>query len=213
MTSDEVTISLKQYIMREVRQRIIDGRYTLGQRLSENTLAQELETSRAPVRDALMTLRAEGLVQVYPQRGSYVFNPDVEERRAMCEICAVYECGALYLAMENNKESLCAALAAQREQEDMASHATEPAVWCAIDRKFHAIIVQMSGNSLLIGAYEVMSTRLAALAYRMPYSAAYHEGCLAAQKKMLSLISLGDKEHATALLRNNNRVMADSLCM
>lgn len=63
------TMSLKSYILQEVRTRIVDGRYAPGQRLSENTLACELSTSRAPVHDALLTLRGEGLVQVYPQRG------------------------------------------------------------------------------------------------------------------------------------------------
>lgn len=212
MASDEVTTSLKQYIMTEVRQRIIDGRYELGQRLSENTLARELETSRAPVRDALMTLRAEKLVQVYPQRGSYVFNPGVEERRALCEMCAVYESGGLVLAMENNYERLCEDLGTRLAQDEKTLKSADLYAWAAADRDFHEAIVGLSGNPLLINAYQVVGARLAALVHRLPSSHDAMNRCVALHRDILTLVRDGERSRAVDFIRADNLAVADLLC-
>ncbi len=61
---------------------IMAGRFAPGERLSEPLLAQELGVSRTPVREALMRLAEEGLVELVPGRGARVrvFAPEeVEE--------------------------------------------------------------------------------------------------------------------------------------
>ncbi len=55
-----------------IRQAIIEGRLRPGQRLKEEELARELNISRTPVREALLVLQAEGLVDSVPNRGATV---------------------------------------------------------------------------------------------------------------------------------------------
>jgi DNA-binding GntR family transcriptional regulator len=55
-----------------LRQDIVTLRLTPGERLSENELAERFGTSRAPVREALIRLVEDGLIEVRPQRGSFV---------------------------------------------------------------------------------------------------------------------------------------------
>ena len=55
-----------------LRQDIITLRLRPGERLSENELALRFGTSRAPVREALIRLVDDGLIDVRPQRGSFV---------------------------------------------------------------------------------------------------------------------------------------------
>lgn len=55
-----------------LRQDIVALRLRPGTRLSENELALRFGTSRAPVREALIRLAEEGLIEVKPQRGSFV---------------------------------------------------------------------------------------------------------------------------------------------
>lgn len=212
MASEEVTTSLKNYILNEVRQRIVDGRFVLGQRLSENTLARELETSRAPVRDALMTLRSEGLVQVYPQRGSYVFNPGAEERRALCEMCAVYESGGLVLAMESNRERLCEALDERLADDEKALAAGDMKAWAVADRKFHEAMVDLSGNPILGDAYQVVAARICALVHRLPSSHSSMERCVALHRTILSQVRGGERSRAVDSIIADNVAVADMLC-
>ncbi|WP_441997726.1 GntR family transcriptional regulator [Microvirga sp. 2TAF3] len=56
----------------QIRQDIVTLRLRPGVRLSENELALRFGTSRAPVREALIRLVEEGLIEVLPQRGSFV---------------------------------------------------------------------------------------------------------------------------------------------
>lgn len=59
-------------IYAQLRQDIVSLRLRPGTRLSENELAQRFGTSRAPVREALIRLVDDGLIDVRPQRGSFV---------------------------------------------------------------------------------------------------------------------------------------------
>ena len=65
--------SLTEIVVCELRKRIIYGRLQLGEALSENALAAELGISKTPVREALLQLKLERMVDVLPQRGTYVF--------------------------------------------------------------------------------------------------------------------------------------------
>jgi DNA-binding GntR family transcriptional regulator len=56
----------------QIRQDIVTLRLRPGARLSENELALRFGTSRAPVREAIIRLVEEGLIEVLPQRGSFV---------------------------------------------------------------------------------------------------------------------------------------------
>lgn len=60
----------------ELRRRVVTLELAPGSALSENELAAELGVSRTPVRDALMLLSQEGLVQIFPRIGSFVSRVD-----------------------------------------------------------------------------------------------------------------------------------------
>lgn len=218
MPPEDLGVSLKNYTISEVRQRIIDGRYALGQRLSENTLAKELDISRAPARDALMTLRAEGLVLVYPQRGSYVFNPSPEERLALCEVCAVYEMGALTLAMEHNPNKLCDVLGEQIRLGEAALERDGILEWAKSDRIFHESLIRLSANPFLEAAYQAIGSRIAALVHRLPSTRERIATSVAEHQAILSMICRRDTVRAMELLRANNIAVAamlgasDELC-
>ncbi len=55
-----------------VKARLLDGRFAGGTLLSENEIAQRLNVSRTPVRQAFVQLEAEGLLELYPRRGALV---------------------------------------------------------------------------------------------------------------------------------------------
>ncbi|WP_407341966.1 GntR family transcriptional regulator [Pengzhenrongella phosphoraccumulans] len=63
-------------VFTELRRRVITLELAPGAVLSENELASELGISRTPVRDALMLLSQEGLVQIFPRVGTFVSRVD-----------------------------------------------------------------------------------------------------------------------------------------
>jgi DNA-binding GntR family transcriptional regulator len=74
-----------------IRQAILDGRLPPGRRLKEEELAQELGISRTPVREALLMLQAEGLVDAAPNRGATVRSHSVEDLTDLYQLRAVLE--------------------------------------------------------------------------------------------------------------------------
>ncbi len=74
-----------------IRQAILDGRLPPGRRLKEEELAQELGISRTPVREALLMLQAEGLVDAAPNRGATVRSHSVEDMNDLYQLRAVLE--------------------------------------------------------------------------------------------------------------------------
>ncbi|GAA0036625.1 FCD domain-containing protein [Brevibacterium metallidurans] len=69
---------LADLVYATIRTNIISGHYPMGSRLNEVHLAAELDTSRAPVREAIRRLSEEGLVRERPHQGAVVMEFDAE---------------------------------------------------------------------------------------------------------------------------------------
>jgi DNA-binding GntR family transcriptional regulator len=71
-----------QRVADELRERILAGRLAPGARIIQDELADELNTSRLPVREALRILESRGLVTLRANQGAWVTSMDVRE----CEL-------------------------------------------------------------------------------------------------------------------------------
>jgi DNA-binding GntR family transcriptional regulator len=74
-----------------IRVQILDGTMAAGSRLVEADLAEALQTSRTPIREALRRLEAEGLIEVLPHRGARVTAWTEDDLRDMYDLRAVLE--------------------------------------------------------------------------------------------------------------------------
>ena len=77
---------LRRAVYDEVQRRIVDGRLQQGQRIFEDQLAQELDVSRNPVREALQALQSEGFVELEPRRGARVAVITAERANELFEL-------------------------------------------------------------------------------------------------------------------------------
>ncbi len=66
-----------------IREAIVRGRFKPGEKLDQQMIADELEVSRSPVREALRALDAEGLVTLIPNRGAIVTERSLSELEEM----------------------------------------------------------------------------------------------------------------------------------
>jgi len=88
-------LSVRDQTLETLRRRIISLQLPPGEPLSENELAQELGVSRTPVRESLILLREEGLVQVFPQIGSFVSLVDLGRVSDAQFVREAIECASL----------------------------------------------------------------------------------------------------------------------
>jgi DNA-binding FadR family transcriptional regulator len=73
-------------ILPHLRRDIVENRWKSGERLSEPLLCKQFDVSRTPLRQALKTLEAEGLVRLVPHVGAVVTDPGATEIRETMEI-------------------------------------------------------------------------------------------------------------------------------
>lgn len=83
--------TLAEGIASKIREQIICGTLPPGQALIQETIANELNTSRVPVRDALHILAAEGLVQLKSNKGATVIQFSIEDLKEILSIIRALE--------------------------------------------------------------------------------------------------------------------------
>ena len=67
-----ISQSLKEKVYSTILSSVISGQYPAGSFINEKTLCDELQASRAPVREALIELCAQDILKSYPRKGYLV---------------------------------------------------------------------------------------------------------------------------------------------
>jgi DNA-binding GntR family transcriptional regulator len=155
--------SLTEAVLEHLRDRIVSGDFELGSSLSERQLAEELNVSKTPVREALAQLRSEGLVTILPQRGAYVFTLSAREVIEICEFRLAIESAALDLAIARNRAALVAEIAAVVDRMGEVRARGDVRAYLALDSAFHAAFFNHCGNKYLRDSYERYGGKIAAL--------------------------------------------------
>jgi DNA-binding GntR family transcriptional regulator len=86
-------------VLHVVRDSILNGVFSPGERLRQDRLAEAIGVSRIPVRSALLQLESEGLINFVPYRGAVVNSLSVEQMRENYEMRTILETHALRKAM------------------------------------------------------------------------------------------------------------------
>ncbi|MEU2947207.1 GntR family transcriptional regulator [Nocardiopsis alba] len=143
-----------------LRDEILDGVRAPGSRLVERDLAGELGVSRVPVRDALKTLVAEGLVTLRPRTWAVVREFTPSDIADLNEVREAFEVLAFRLAAQRHTRTGLARLqnALEIEQEAAERGDTTAARRAAAD--FHEIVTDLAGNRLLGEVEHLLRSRM-----------------------------------------------------
>jgi DNA-binding GntR family transcriptional regulator len=136
--------SVRDQTLETLRRRIISLQLPPGEPLSENELAQELGVSRTPVRESLILLREEGLVQVFPQIGSFVSLVDLGRVAEAQFVREAIECASLadLVVDEQAIAGLRSILAEQRR----ANAEGDVEGFFSLDEDFHRELLRLAGH-------------------------------------------------------------------
>jgi len=149
--------SVGQDVYARLRTAVLDCTLLPGLALSEQAISDELGVSRAPVREAFRQLTSEGLLEVVPQKGTFVSRLNSERIADAIFVREAIECRAAELAAE-------APLALRRTLEPIltrqtqASEAGDYAQHLALDEAFHHQILVVAGHPHAWGALRLART-------------------------------------------------------
>lgn len=144
---------LRDQIKDLIIQRILDGTYAPGERIVEMTLAAELGTSQAPVREAMRDLEAMRFIDSIPYRGARVRHVTTEELSETYPVRAALEELAGSLAATRVDDDLIEALSAELDAMRECARAGELHAQLSHDARFHELIVEAAGNSVLLESW------------------------------------------------------------
>ena len=138
-----------------IREAILSGAYRPGQRLSDMRIADELNTSRGPIREALRLLQAEGLVvQKQPHRGMFVTSVSAQDLRDTCELRVALESHAARCLAAHPGEAELSALYKVVDAMDAAAADGDELMVSRYDRDFHDALCLLGGGERLHEVYE-----------------------------------------------------------
>jgi DNA-binding GntR family transcriptional regulator len=129
--------SLPEALAESLRERILNGEFKEGDQLVQETLAEEYETSRMPVREALRQLEAQGLVLLKTHKGAIVTTIPMDQIRELFDLRALLECEildhAIPLMSDADLEQSRLILVSLED----AYHRKDVAAWGRLNWEFH----------------------------------------------------------------------------
>ena len=161
----EKPVSIREKVYAVVREDILNGRFSPGERMVETRIAEEIQTSRTPVREALHMLEREGLLEAIPRVGYRVRQVSWSEVEEICGIRVVNEILAARWAMERITPDELRALEENLavSKKEIAEGNLKPFV--ERDAEFHEILARASGSKRLLELCQLLRRHM--LRYRV----------------------------------------------
>jgi len=136
-----------------IRRRVLDNVYPPGHQALEADIADELGISRTPVREALIRLAHEGLVEVVPRHGMRVLPVSPADMAEIYAVLAALESAAAdLLARRRPSDAELKPLVDATRDMTRALKADDLDAWAAADERFHQGLVELAGNRTLVDA-------------------------------------------------------------
>jgi DNA-binding GntR family transcriptional regulator len=149
---------ISDQVYQYLRNEIVEGRLTPGQRISPDEFAERLNISKMPIKEAIERLVGEGLLEVQSRRGTFVARLDPVELAETFEVRCALEVLAGKLAARHVTKAdierlrqLIAAMEQSNAKTDVRLHLEQNA-------EFHELIVKRSGNRKLFETWRRLRT-------------------------------------------------------
>lgn len=196
-------LPLRDVVFQALRQAIVTGEFSPGERLMEIKLANKLGVSRTPVREAIRMLELEGLVVMIPRRGAEVARITEKDLRDTLEVRTAIEEMSVELACaridEEGKEKLKRACMEFKEAID-TKHVQNIVDG---DVKFHDVIFGLTQNERLINLAHNLREQV--YRYRVEYvkDFSYHDILVKEHYDITNAILMNDVATAKEIMRKH----------
>jgi DNA-binding GntR family transcriptional regulator len=195
--------SIRDQIRRAIAERIVTGVYPPGERLVELRIAREFGVSQGPVREAFLELEASGLVECGSYKGTRVRAVRPQEMREAYQARGMIEQEAAPAAAKVLRGDV-GRLKAEHEAIIKAALDGNLAEMSARNSAFHRLIVEASGNTVLLRLWDSLSLEtLMRIRISLPGAAATLMRSVEPHVPIIEALERGDGKTAGRLLRQH----------
>jgi len=169
MTAEIIAIpraALHEQATQRLRQMLVEGQIAPGAKLNERELCEALNVSRTPLREAIKTLAAEGLVELLPNRGAIAVALSEADVLNTFEVMAGLEGMSGELAAQRITESELNEIKAMHFEMLAAYTRRDLSAYYRLNAAIHRAINAAARNPVLTAIYTQVNARLQALRFR-----------------------------------------------
>jgi DNA-binding GntR family transcriptional regulator len=190
-----------------LRDAIVCGELHPGRQLSENELAERLGVSRTPIREALVRLRDDRLVEIVPQLGTFVSRISPGAVADAQFIREALECSAVRLAAERADRSDVAALAGLLTRQEEVRDAHDFDRFYVLDDELHGALCELSGHGVAWALAQRANGHLNRVRRLSLAQPRYLAEMVAEHTLVVDAVRRGDPDAAEAALRHHLRMV------
>lgn len=162
MTKDEKHHqSNTEFAIEKLREMIFSGELAAGSDHLETELAQRLEISRTPVREAVLLLSSQGLLNIRPRKGVRIASVSVCDMKEIYEVLTELESLSAWLAAKKGyKMKELSGLSDAIDAMDHALKRSDREAWALADDIFHATLLELGGNQRVVRIVGMMADQI-----------------------------------------------------
>jgi DNA-binding GntR family transcriptional regulator len=150
MNYGQIQKPLREVVYDVLKHKILTGEIPSQSRLMEIDLAEKMNVSRTPIREAIRELAEDGLVTIEPRKGAYVSRISTKDMLDVFEVREDLEGLAAFFAAQRITDEEKKTLAKLVRLYELAVEKSDKAEMVDLDEKFHKYIVKCSRNDTLI---------------------------------------------------------------
>ena len=198
---------LRMQIADRLRTAIISGRLQPGAVLVETALAEQMNVSRAPIREAIQILENDGLVETIAYKGKRVKPLTAREVEETYGLRELFEVSAVQRILDRKVSvaplwDCCAAM-------EQAVRADDYEALVAADEAFHRTLIQLSDHELLLSLWNNLYMRIHQIMALRNQGERNLSEIAGNHPPIVTALESGDRALATQLIASHTRALAD----
>lgn len=203
--------ALHQELVERLRDMIVDGSLSGGEHLDERGLCEAFGVSRTPLREAVLVLAAEGLLELIPRRGARVAALEPEQVRDLLELLGGLEALAGELACARASAEEIAAIEARHAAMRARYDAGDMLTYFKINEGIHDAIVAAAHNGALAAEHRVLRARVLHALYLPNIRATRWSAALEEHEAFVAALARRDGARLGQLLRAHKAATWEAL--
>ena len=192
--------NLHEATFQKLRSLLVEGKIAPGSKLNERELAESLNVSRTPIREAIRRLAADGLVELITNRGAIAVQLTLEDVIHTFDVIADLEGFSGELAANNISDATLSELEAL-QYEMMASYARRDlSSYYQLNLRIHHLINQAANNPVLSRLFSHVNARIEALRFRSNQDGVKWEKAVEEHQEMLDALKARDAKRMRKIM-------------
>jgi len=193
---------LRDNVYESIRDAIVDGTLSPGERLRDNELEGWLGVSRTPIREALLRLERAGLVIAHPGKATIVAPYDSKSTLSAQQVVASMHELAARLAVPLVSESHVQQMVEANERFAAALDAEDVEAALSADAELHGVLVAACRNQVVVSVLEQWTPVLLRVE-RQRFASSAARTSVDQHAEIIRCVAAGDAEGAAAASREN----------